>query len=133
MYLVTRDQFAAFLTGSTMDPEQSIQQEMSEFAASILADAPASVTHFLVTDHENGDDPEITFPHYVRDEPGCVQELIPLSNAPNGYYGLSRTRHYGSLDREDENRFVYQCYIGGSPLDSAPGFNITALVLFQAE
>jgi hypothetical protein len=126
MYLVARSQLKDFLCGGYFDPDGTNREEMVAFADKILEHCPTDLKLFLFSDHENGDDPEIHWPFRQR-----LEELIPLTYAAggSGYYGLIAER------REDveDGEILYQCYLGGSAGNSAPGFVVTPLAQWQAE
>ena len=119
MQVVTRAQLAAFLTGSFMDPDQNNQEELTAFGAAILAHSAAPV--FVYTDHENGDDPEVSCAVGMP-----TVDVVPLTYtmAGDSYYGVSVQQP--QYPEEGNGWAVYNCYLGGSPLNSAPAFNITA-------
>ncbi len=128
MQIVARQHLTAFLT-TAYDPDGINHVEMSAFASKILEHAPAEVAWFLITDHENGDDPEISWGYLYRRHQD--EELIPLTYAPNdcGYYGLiAQTNKYIK-----DSRILYQCYLGGSSGNSAPGFVVACVLVWEPE
>jgi hypothetical protein len=133
MQIITRANLLAVLTGTAMDPMVECQEEMTAFANAILAHAPAEAQHFVYTDNENGDDQVVSWGEYTQLH---TTELVPLTYTKSGdsYYGCTaQTRNWqepeGTAPMED-SRVLYHCYLGGSPLNSAPGFVIsTALLL----
>ncbi len=126
MQIISRAQLLATLTGPLFDPDSTFIVEMSAFANAILAHAPASVTHFVYTDHENGDDAEVIWPVYLK--PRTVQLLdFRKCSSDNGYYGLVAQQHQHSLP--DDSRWLYQCFLGGCPVQSAPGFVISTAIM----
>lgn len=135
MQIIARANLLAALTGPSMDPEREFQEELTAFANAIQAHAPAGVTHFVYTDHENGDDPVVSWGEHT---PTTLLNLLGSgevqSTQGNGYYGCAAqvvSRQYApGLTPPADNRVLYHCYMGGSPLNSAPGFVVaTAVVL----
>jgi hypothetical protein len=124
MQIVARASLLAFLTGPFMDPDQEHQEEFTAIANAVLLNAPASVTHFLYSDHENGDDPEIRYPEYIQLQ---SEHLINEQYTANGdsYYGVYA--QWRDLGLPNDNRVLYHCYLGGSPLNSAPGFVLSTV------
>lgn len=124
MDIVSRTNLLAFLTGPFMDPDQQAQEELNAIANAVLADAPATITHFLHTDHENGDDPVVAYPEHVETQNrGLITEKY--NSRGDSYYGVMAQSRSDSYPGDD--RVLYHCYLGGSPLNSAPGFVLTAL------
>lgn len=121
MHIVARENLLATLTGPMYDPEQERQEEMAAFVNAILADLPASNTHVVITDSECGEDPEVNYPEYSQI---VTRELIPLTYAANGdYYGL--TAKAKDWMGPDDDRRLYNCYLGGCSATSAPGFVVS--------
>jgi hypothetical protein len=133
--IITRANLLAVLTGTTMDPEQEFQEEMTAFATAILAHAPAAVQHFVYTDHENGDDPVVSWGEYAQTKSVELLGNGEVYNARgDSYYGCTAQTHdwqyAAGVTPIEDTRVLYHCYLGGSPLNSAPGFVIsTALLL----
>jgi hypothetical protein len=135
MHIIARSALLATLTGPALNPDQQAQEEMTAFANAILAHAPAAVTHFVYTDHENGDDVQVGWPEYAQ-----VKSVDLLGSGEvytasgDSYYGCSAEyRHFDyapGVTPTVDSRVLYHCYLGGSPMNSAPGFVIsTAEVL----
>lgn len=129
MQIIDRSVLLATLIGQAFDPEQAYTEEMTAFANAILADAPESATHFVYTDNENGDDPTVSWGQDADLHCVVSQELIPLTYTKSGdsYYGLSASH---SSYEPERSRVIYYCYLGGSPLNSAPGFVLTTARMF---
>lgn len=110
--------------GPFMDPENEFREEMTAFAAAITADLPEEVTHIVITDHENADDVEVSWPDYAQLE---VNELIPMTYSKAGdYYGVTERHKPGDYTI---GRRIYNLYWGGSPINSAPGIVLTTAVM----
>lgn len=120
MQIITRSHLKAFLTGPSIDPEGDLSVEQNAFADAILADNLAQ--HFVFTDNENGQDPQVGYDDYAV----VVREVIPSSDAPNGYYGMTAYR-----PEWQPTTTVYYCYLGGSTVASATGFVVTTATLVE--
>lgn len=127
MQVISRDQLTAVLTGPVYDPEGQFAEEMLAFATAILADAPATTTHFVFTDSENGDDQEVTFGEHAQVTKRCLIGPMEYNRQGNGYYGLVATRK--DFYSPDDPRVQYDCYMGGSPASSAPGFVLSGATM----
>lgn len=127
MQIIARSQLAAVMTSDSFDPDQQFNEEMTAFAAAILAHCPTEYTHFVFTDHENGGDPEVSWGEGARVTP---EELVPLTWRQDGgsYYGLTSV----VSDFSANGQPIYHCYLGGSPLNSAPGFVLTPATLYDS-
>ncbi len=124
MQIISRAQLFATLTGPVFSPDGDRKEEMSAFATAILNHAPAAVTHFVFTDHENGDDQTVTWSEYDQLH---KEELIPLTYAAVGdYYGLTAARKEWN---PEDLRWLYQCFLGGCAIQSAPGFVISTAIM----
>lgn len=129
MHVISRSKLLATLTGPLYSVESDRLEEFTAFANAILADAPPTATHFVFTDHENGDDPVVKWADegFARQNV-VVKKLIPLTYSKLGdYYGCDAERQ--SYHSPDDPRIIYQCYLGGCPVSSAPGFVITGATL----
>lgn len=119
MHIIPKCHLATILTSDMYDPEQEFTEEMAAFAVAIKAYHP-EIEYLVLTDHENGNDPQVDWP-----EGSCVvsHDVIPLTYAASGsYYGMSA--HECGFSQHGLN-VVFQCYLGGSEGASAPGFVIT--------
>lgn len=124
MQIVARASLLAFLTGPFMDPEQEQLEALTAIGNAVLLNAPASVTHFLYSDHENGDDPVVAYPEHTSTH---TEALIDAKYTANGdsYYGVGA--QWRDIGLPSDDRVLYHCYLGGSPLNSAPGFVLSTV------
>jgi hypothetical protein len=110
MRILKREQLREFLTVD-WDPDLQNQEEMNFFADKILTDS--QFAWFLVSDSENGADPEIHYP-YSR-----TRKDLGQGSCEGGYYGIDL------VQPEPYSPKLYNCYLGGSTGNSAPGFVVT--------
>lgn len=128
MLIVPRAQLLKYMVSDQYDYDQQFTRVFTVMATAIMADAPPDVTHFVLTDHENGDDLYVGVQEYDGYD---STDLVPLTDDDTGYFGVaaSRNRHFDPGD----NRVLYNCYLGGSPLASAPGFVISTAIMVNVE
>lgn len=136
MQIVARANLLSYLTGPSFDPDSGMLHELTIIANAVLADAPAEYTHFLLSDHENGDDPEVRWPEFYY-EPGRDQlvrtELVPYQQAPvingicNGGFYMSRTVKRDELTVQP----LYYAVLGDVPIMAGAGFAITPVTLVE--
>jgi hypothetical protein len=125
MQIVARQHLLGFLTGSSMDPMQEFREEMTAISQAILDDLPAGVQYLVYSDHENGEDPQVSWEGFGRVSRDLINEQYRSDG--DSYYGVSVTQLERVYPADD--RRVYNCYLGGSPLNSAPGFVISTAAL----
>jgi hypothetical protein len=117
MIIVSRANLASFLTGNFCDPDQEFQEEFNAFASVILADSPNYVQWFIYSDHENGNDPQ------VSSNSSETRVLVDqtFGKVSHSYYGVNAHNSWEDLAPV----VFYDCYLGGSEGASASGFVIT--------
>jgi hypothetical protein len=112
--MVHRDKIRDFLA-VRWNPDDANTEEMNFFADKILADSQHQ--YFLVSDHENGEDPEIWYPF----DEGRTRKSLGEGTCLGGYYGIDLVQPDPWRPR------LYNCYLGGSIGNSAPGFVVCEL------
>lgn len=116
MQFCSRENLAAMLCQDV--PEGEGLKEMQLMAEAILTDSKAS--HFLYSNDENGDDPKVSYEDFQLES----SDVLPVRDDGDlGYFGVVRQSHKFN----DTAPRVYGCYLGGSPLSSAPGFAVSEL------
>lgn len=125
MQIIARANLLSFLSSQFMDPDGQLP-ELKEIGQSVLADTPAGVQWFIYADHENGEDPVISY------EDPQVRKVLYNESGINGYFGVDHNGPNAEVACGTELGY-YSCYLGGSPWQSAGGFTLTpALAVLPA-
>jgi hypothetical protein len=121
MYVIPREMLVEVLLGDRINPDHAFDQEMRDFGEAISSVLRPDITHLVFSDSENGSDPDISHDNFNdTGEDRHPSEDLLYRTSDNGYYGITIL---ASRFNEDAVR-IFHCYMGGSSLQSAPGFRL---------
>lgn len=129
MQIISRAKLLATLTGPVFAPNGFDLQAFTDIANAVLAHAPPEVQWFVYSDHENGGDFYVGIdPQLHSVETMVTQEILPMTYNSNGdsYHGVAVSYDCTGLGFPN---LVYNCYLGGSSLNSACGFVLASAKL----